>query len=476
MARKEGTHMTTYYLAVDIGASSGRHMLSHMEDGKMVLEEVYRFENGMDIIDGHRYWNTDRLFAEIKNGLKKAKELGKVPVSMGIDTWAVDYVLLDKNDVPCGRTYGYRDSRTNGMDEEVYKIIPETELYARTGIQKQIFNTIYQLMAVKTQEPEVLASAETMLMLPDYFHFLLTGVKKQEYTNATSTQLVNPHTNDWDYELIEKLGYPTKMFLPVTKPGTVVGDFTDEIAAEIGYKCKVVLPATHDTGSAIMALPTQSDDTLYISSGTWSLMGVENKEAVCTPEAQARNFTNEGGYDYRFRFLKNIMGLWMIQQVRHELNDGYSFAELCDMAEAEKEFPTRVDVNDVSFLAPDNMQEAVREYARKTNQQVPETTGQMAAVIYQSLALSYAKTVKEIEELTGKHYEAINIVGGGSKAKYLNELTARATGRKVIAGPGEGTAIGNLMAQMITDGVFRNLKDARACVTVSFDITEEEAC
>ena len=277
MARKEGTHMTTYYLAVDIGASSGRHMLSHMEDGKMVLEEIYRFENGMDIIGGHRYWNTDRLFAEIKNGLKKAKELGKVPVSMGIDTWAVDYVLLDKNDVPCGRTYGYRDSRTTGMDEEVYKIIPETELYARTGIQKQIFNTIYQLMAVKTQEPEVLAAAETMLMLPDYFHFLLTGVKKQEYTNATSTQLVNPHTNDWDYELIEKLGYPTKMFLPVTKPGTVVGEFTDEIAAEIGYKCKVVLPATHDTGSAIMALPTQSDDTLYISSGTWSLMGVENK-------------------------------------------------------------------------------------------------------------------------------------------------------------------------------------------------------
>ena len=183
--------MTTYYLAVDIGASSGRHMLSHMENGKMVLEEIYRFENGMDIIDGHRYWNTDRLFAEIKNGLKKAKELGKVPVSMGIDTWAVDYVLLDKNDVPCGRTYGYRDSRTTGMDEEVYKIIPETELYARTGIQKQIFNTIYQLMAVKTQEPEVLAAAETMLMLPDYFHFLLTGVKKQEYTNATSTQLVN---------------------------------------------------------------------------------------------------------------------------------------------------------------------------------------------------------------------------------------------------------------------------------------------
>ena len=466
--------MTKYYLAVDIGASSGRHMLAHMEDGKMILEEIYRFENGMDVVNGHRYWNTERLFEEIKNGLKKAGEIGKIPVSMGIDTWAVDYVLLDAENKPVGKTYGYRDSRTAGMDEEVYAIISESDLYARTGIQKQIFNTIYQLMAVKKNEPEVLEQAETMLMLPDYFHYLLTGVKMQEYTNATSTQLINPKTCDWDMELIRMLGYPEKIFLPVTKPGTVVGNFTDEIAAEIGYNCRVVLPATHDTGSAIMALPTQSDDTLYISSGTWSLMGVENKEAVCTPEARACNFTNEGGYDYRYRFLKNIMGLWMIQQVRHELGDAYSFAELCDMAEKEKDFPTRVDVNDTSFLAPQSMQEAICVYARENGQPVPETVGQMAAVIYQSLALSYARTVEEIEKLTGVHYDAINIVGGGSKAAYLNSLTAHATGRKVIAGPGEGTAIGNLMAQMITDGVFADLKEARACVTISFDITEVE--
>ncbi len=466
--------MTKYYLAVDIGASSGRHMLAHMEDGKMILEEIYRFENGMDVVNGHRYWNTERLFEEIKNGLKKAGEIDKIPVSMGIDTWAVDYVLLDAENKPVGKTYGYRDSRTAGMDEEVYAIISESDLYARTGIQKQIFNTIYQLMAVKKNEPEVLEQAETMLMLPDYFHYLLTGVKMQEYTNATSTQLINPKTCDWDMELIRMLGYPEKIFLPVTKPGTVVGNFTDEIAAEIGYNCRVVLPATHDTGSAIMALPTQSDDTLYISSGTWSLMGVENKEAVCTPEARACNFTNEGGYDYRYRFLKNIMGLWMIQQVRHELGDAYSFAELCDMAEKEKDFPTRVDVNDTSFLAPQSMQEAICVYARENGQPVPETVGQMAAVIYQSLALSYARPVEEIEKLTGVHYDAINIVGGGSKAAYLNNLTAHATGRKVIAGPGEGTAIGNLMAQMITDGVFADLKEARACVTISFDITEVE--
>ena len=462
--------MSTYYLAVDIGASSGRHMLAHMEDGKMVLEEIYRFENGMDRKDGKLLWNTERLFAEIKNGLKKAKELGKVPVSMGIDTWAVDYVLLDKDDKVLGDTFGYRDHRTEGMDEEVYKLISVEDLYARTGIQKQIFNTVYQLMAVKMQTPGLLEKAEAMLMLPDYFHYLLTGVKMQEYTNATSTQLVNAESGDWDYELIDCLGYPRKIFLPIRMPGTVVGHFTKEIAEEIGYDCEVVLPATHDTGSAIMALPTTSDDTLYISSGTWSLMGVENKKAVCTPEAQARNFTNEGGYDHRFRFLKNIMGLWMIQQVRHELDDVYSFAQLCDMAEAEKDFPSRVDVNDACFLSPANMQEAIREYLRASGQQEPANIGQMAAVIYQSLAESYAATVKEIEDLTGKHYEAINIVGGGSKAMYLNVLTAQKTGRKVIAGPGEGTAIGNLMAQMIRAGVYSDLKDARQNVAASFDI------
>ncbi len=462
--------MSTFYLAVDIGASSGRHMLAHMEGGKMVLEEIYRFENGMDRVDGKLLWNTERLFTEIKNGLKKAKDLGKVPVSMGIDTWAVDYVLLDGEDKVLGDTFGYRDHRTDGMDEEVYRLIPVEDLYARTGIQKQIFNTVYQLMAVKMQTPGLLDQAEAMLMLPDYFHYLLTGVKMQEYTNATSTQLVNAVTGDWDYELIDRLGYPRKIFLPISMPGTVVGHFTKEIAEEIGYDCEVVLPATHDTGSAIMALPTVSDDTLYISSGTWSLMGVENKAAVCTPEAQARNFTNEGGYDHRFRFLKNIMGLWMIQQVRHELNDAYSFAQLCDMAEAEKDFPSRVDVNDVCFLSPASMQGAIRDYLKASGQREPENIGQMATVIYQSLAESYAATVKEIEELTGKHYEAINIVGGGSKAMYLNILTASKCGRKVIAGPGEGTAIGNLMAQMIHAGVYKDLKDARQNVAESFDI------
>ena len=302
--------MERYYLAVDIGASSGRHILAHMEDGKMVLEEVYRFPNGMDNRNGTLCWDVERLFAEIRNGLKKCGELGKIPSTMGIDTWAVDYVLLDKDDRILGQTAGYRDGRTEGMDEEVYKIISPEDLYARTGIQKQIFNTVYQLMAVKKSHPEYLEQAETFLMTPDYFNFLLTGVKKNEYTNATTGQLVDPVTNDWNYELIDKLGYNRNIFLPVSMPGTVVGEFTEEICKEVGFNCTVVLPATHDTGSAVLAVPTNDDDALYISSGTWSLMGIERKEADCSMEAMRANFANEGGYDHRFRFLKNIMGLW----------------------------------------------------------------------------------------------------------------------------------------------------------------------
>lgn len=464
--------MQNYYLAVDIGASSGRHMLAYMQDGKMQLEEVYRFENGMKHVDGKLLWDTGHLFAEIVNGMKRCKELGKVPKSMSIDTWAVDYVLLDEKDEVLGDTYGYRDNRTNGMDEKVYEIIPEKDLYARTGIQKQMFNTIYQLMAVKEKEPELLEQAKTFLMLPDYFQFLLTGNKVSEYTNATSTQLVNPTEKQWDKALIAMLGYPEEIFLPISLPGTEVGDLLPEIAEQVGYNCKVVLGASHDTGSAVMAMPVIDGSGLYISSGTWSLMGVENDRAFCDERSRRANLTNEGGYDYRFRYLKNIMGLWMIQSVRHELNDAYSFAELCDMAEACKDFPSRVDVNDDCFLAPENMMQAIADYCVKTGQSAPQTLGEYATVIYQSLAECYGDTVKELEENTRKYYDAIHIIGGGSNAAYLNQLTANATGRKVYAGPSEATAIGNIMAQMIRDGVFKDLKEARTCVFKSFDVKE----
>ena len=461
--------MERYYLAIDIGASSGRHMLASMKDGKMQLEEVYRFPNGMDDKNGTLCWNVERLFTEIKNGLKKCKEIGKIPVSMAIDTWGVDYVLLDKDDRILGDTVGYRDSRTEGMDEKVYEVIPQDELYARTGIQKQVFNTVYQLMAVKEFHPEYLEQAESILMIPDYFHFLLTGVKKNEYTNATTGQLVSPKTNDWDYEMIDMLGYNSKMFRPVSMPGTVVGEFTEEVQKEVGFNCTVVLPATHDTGSAVLAVPTNDDDAVYISSGTWSLMGIERKEADCSMESMKANFTNEGGYDHRFRYLKNIMGLWMIQSVKKEFAEDLSFAQICEMASKET-IPSIVDCNDDCFLAPKSMIKAVQDFCRGTGQQVPETVGEISSVIYNSLAKCYGDTVKEIEEITGKKYSTIYVVGGGSNAGYLNELTAKYTGKKVSAGPSEATAIGNVIVQMLHDGVFKDLPEARTCVRESFDV------
>ena len=461
--------MEKYYLAVDIGASSGRHMLASMKDGKMQLEEVYRFPNGMDNKNGTLCWDVERLITEIKNGLKKCKEIGKIPVSMGIDTWGVDYVLLDKDDNILGDTVGYRDSRTEGMDEKVYEVIPQDDLYARTGIQKQIFNTIYQLMAVKQSHPEYLEQAETILMIPDYFNFLLTGVKKNEYTEATTGQLISPKTNDWDYEMIDMLGYNSRMFLPVSMPGTVVGDFTEEVQKEVGFNCTVVLPATHDTGSAVLAVPTNDDDAVYISSGTWSLMGIERKEADCSMESMKANFTNEGGYDHRFRYLKNIMGLWMIQSVKKEFTEDLSFAEICEMASKET-ISSIVDCNDDCFLAPKSMIDAVQKFCRDTDQQVPETVGEISSVIYNSLAKCYGDTVEEIEAITGKKYSTIYVVGGGSNAGYLNELTAKYTGRKVSAGPSEATAIGNIIVQMLHDGVFASLPEARTCVKESFDV------
>lgn len=460
---------TKYYLAVDIGASSGRHMLAHLEDGKIVLEEIYRFSNEMIDRKGYKVWNVRRLFQEILSGMKKCAELGKIPYSMGIDTWAVDYVLLDENDRRIGETVAYRDKRTYGMDEEVYKLITEEQLYLRTGIQKQIFNTIYQLMALKKTEPGQLEQAETFLMVPDYFNFLLTGRKVQEYTNATTTQLVNPATKDWDDELIEKLGIKRNIFQEIKMAGCEVGALEQEIQKQVGFNCKVILPPTHDTASAVVAVPSRKEETLYISSGTWSLMGTERLQAVCSKESMLHNFTNEGGYGYRYRFLKNIMGLWMIQSVRKELVPDMSFAEICELAEKEK-ITSLVDVNDERFLAPESMVEEVRSACWETLQQVPKTIGEIAAVIYNSLANCYAMAAKEIEIITGQKYQELHIVGGGANADFLNKLTAKYTGKTVLARPTEATALGNISVQMITAGEFADLKEARECIYHSFEI------
>lgn len=460
---------TKYYLAVDIGASSGRHMLAHLEDGKIVLEEIYRFSNEMIDRKGYKVWNVRRLFQEILSGMKKCAELGKIPYSMGIDTWAVDYVLLDENDRRIGETVAYRDKRTYGMDEEVYKLITEEQLYLRTGIQKQIFNTIYQLMALKKTEPGQLERAETFLMVPDYFNFLLTGRKVQEYTNATTTQLVNPATKDWDDELLEKLGIKRNIFQEIKMAGCEVGELEQEIPKQVGFNCKVILPPTHDTASAVVAVPSRKEETLYISSGTWSLMGTERLQADCSKESMLHNFTNEGGYGYRYRFLKNIMGLWMIQSVRKELVPDMSFAEICELAEKEK-ITSLVDVNDERFLAPESMVEEVRSACWETLQQVPKTIGEIAAVIYNSLANCYAMAAKEIEIITGQKYQELHIVGGGANADFLNKLTAKYTGKTVLAGPTEATALGNISVQMITAGEFADLKEARECIYHSFEI------
>ncbi|MBO5999453.1 MAG: rhamnulokinase, partial [Lachnospiraceae bacterium] len=321
-----------YYLAVDIGASSGRHILGYAEDGRIITEEIYRFENGAVKQNGHLVWDMDRLFDEVVNGMKVCAAQGRIPVSMGIDTWGVDYVLLDQDGNRTAPCYSYRDSRTEGMDAEVRKLISDDELYRKTGTQKAIFNTIYQLTAAKLQEPESLENAHILLQVPDYLHYLLTGTALQEYTNATTTQLADPVTKQWNYELISLLGLPERLFGPLSMPGTQVGRLKKEIADIVGFDCTVIQPATHDTASAVMSVPVSQEedsaaDILYISSGTWSLLGCELPEAELGPKAQAANFTNEGGYDHRFRFLKNIMGLWMIQSIRRELN-GVEYVEV----------------------------------------------------------------------------------------------------------------------------------------------------
>ncbi|MBP5600313.1 MAG: rhamnulokinase [Lachnospiraceae bacterium] len=461
--------MSDYYLGIDIGASSGRHILSWLEEGKLKMEEVYRFKNFMDDSYNEATWDVDRLFEEIINGLKKCKEIGKIPKCVGIDTWGVDFVLLDEKDKRIGNAVCYRDKRTNGMDKEVYKYISEDDLYKRTGIQKQLFNTIYQLMALKVRKPGELNKADSMLMMPDYFNFLLSGVKKQEYTNATTGQLVNPDTKDWDYELIKLLGYPEKIFKEIVTPGTFIGNFKEDIKKEVGFSSKVIAVASHDTASAVVSVPSLTDKHVYISSGTWSLMGTVLDNANCSSIAKKGNFTNEGGFNYKFRFLKNIMGLWMIQSVRNEIAPNLSFDEICKRAE-ECDIDSLVDANDQRFLAPKSMTLEVTDACKESGQREPEDIYELARVIYRSLAKCYADTIKEIEEITGVTYDAINIVGGGSNADFLNKLTKEETGKDVYAGPTEATAIGNIVVSMISQGDIKDIMEAKKLIFDSFEI------
>lgn len=464
-----------YYLAVDIGASSGRHLLCHIENNKICIEEIYRFKNGFTDKNGVLCWNVDELYKNILEGLKACKKLSKLPLSMGIDTWGVDFLLLDKENKIIGDSVSYRDSRTAGMKTVCEKIISQNELYSKAGLQYQPFNTIYQLLYLKEQKGGELEKAESFLMIPDYFNFLLTGKKSNEYTNSTTTNLVNAAKKDWDRDLIKKLGLPEKIFGKISPAGTVLGKLSDAVKAEVGFDTTVVLPATHDTGSAFLSVPANGDDSVFISSGTWSLMGKEIMKPITTEESRQLNFTNEGGYKYRYRYLKNIMGLWMIQNIKKENGDRYSFADLEKAARETKNFTSVVDVNDEAFLAPKSMTKAVEDYCARSGQKVPETIGELMCCVYASLAKCYGDTLLEIEKMTGKKYKEINIVGGGSKDGYLCTLTSKRTGLPVFAGPTEGTAIGNLGVQMIVGGEIKDINTLRSMIRESFEVKKFES-
>ena len=469
--------MQPCFLAVDIGASSGRHIVGTVQDGKITLQEVYRFENGVRRENGHLCWNIDALTAEVVNGLKAAHDAGYTPATIGIDTWAVDFVLLDADGQRIGDAVAYRDERTEGVRETLERDYGLTfaEHYARTGIQYQKFNTVYQLMALKQEHPDQLAAAKMFLMVPDYLNYLLCGVAANEYTNASTTALVGADSKDWDDAMIAMLGLPRDIFQSIKTAGTVLGHLTPEMQAKVGFDAEVILPATHDTGSAFLAVPARDEFAAYLSSGTWSLLGVENAAAITSADSCAVNFTNEGGYEYRYRYLKNIMGLWMIQSVRRELGEQNgtrpSFPELI-AASLAADFASCVDPNDSRFLAPTSMIAEVKAACADTHQPMPQTTGEVMQCIYNSLTQDYRRAIETLQALTGKTYTSLNIVGGGSQDGYLNQLTANATGLPVFAGPTEGTALGNLMVQFIHAGVFADLTEARAAIKRSFEIKE----
>ncbi|MEF9877912.1 MAG: rhamnulokinase family protein [Clostridia bacterium] len=462
--------MKTYALAIDLGASGGRHMLGSVQEGKLVLEEVYRFSNGMIEKNGHLCWNTEELFAHILAGMKACAALGKLPSSVGVDTWGVDFVLLDKQGERIGDCVAYRDQRTQGMDARLEQVMSYEELYQKTGIAKQSYNTLYQLMAVPHEEME---QAERLLFMPDYFHYMLSGVAANEYTIASTSALLNAQARTWDAEVLKAAEIPMRLFDEKPKaPGTVLGNLRPEVAQEIGYDCRVILPASHDTGSAFMAVPARDEHAVYLSSGTWSLLGVESELPVTTRQSLLAGFTNEGGYGGKIRYLQNIMGMWILQSIRHELNDRYSFAEMAELALEGTSYQGTFDVTDNRFLAPKSMIDEIKAALTDAKQPLPQNTQELLCCVNQSLAKCYAAAVAKLQTLTGNRYTSLNIVGGGSQNQVLNAWTAKATHLPVYAGPSEGSALGNVMAQLIALGSLQDLKAARAMIDRSFPIAQ----
>ncbi|PWU68730.1 rhamnulokinase [Gracilibacillus dipsosauri] len=455
-------------LAVDIGASSGRVIAGYLANGKLKLDEIHRFDNGMEMKNGHLCWDIDGLYQELVIGLRKSVQKNYQPTTIGIDTWAVDFVLLDKEKNRITDFVAYRDHRTDGVMDDILKILDRRKLYQQTGIQFQPFNTIYQLYAFKKENPELMEKAKHFLMIPDYLNYLLTGTLSNEYTNATSTQLLSANSKTWNQSIAEALDIPLELFLEPKMPMQTLGYLKPELQKDIGFDVKVVLPGTHDTASAVVAVP--NDESIYISSGTWSLIGVEHDTPITSEQAMRYNFTNEGGVYENIRFLKNIMGMWMIQEVKKELKDQYSFQEFVDLAYQLKAFDSIVDVNDERFLSPKSMIHSIQTFCQETNQAIPHSPAELAVCIFNSLVKSYQQAVKEIEEMTGKKYASINIIGGGSKNQYMNEQLAKATGKAVYTGPTEATAIGNLIAQMHTTGEIDSRETSKLMINRSFEI------
>ena len=460
-------------LAFDFGASSGRAIIGKFENGKIELEEVHRFSNDPVSVGGTTYWDVLRLFYEIKQGIIKAKQAGGFD-SIGIDTWGVDFGLLDEFGCLLENPIHYRDKRTVGMIEEAEKYISKREMYDITGIQFMELNTVFQLLALKKERPHILERADKMLFMPDLFAYMLTGEKNTEYSIATTSQMIDLEKNSWSEKLLSKLGISTDIFAPIVKSGTKVGYLSKEICEECGVESvPVIAVCEHDTQSAISAVPCPDGEFAFISSGTWSLFGTELDKPVVNDTTYEINVTNEGGYDFSTGFLKNIIGLWLIQESRRQwAREGvnYSYADLEKLALEAEPFKCFIDPDAPEFVPHGNLPERVREYCRKTNQPVPETVGEIMRCIYESLAMKYRETFDKIKECTGKSYNVLHVIGGGTKDTLLCQLTANSCGCEVKAGPIEATVLGNLAVQLISHGEIKDIKEAREIIASSENV------
>lgn len=469
---------TARFLTFDLGAESGRALLGVVASGAISLQEVHRFPNEPQRILNRFHWDTVRLFAEIQKGLSRCvKELPGELHGIGVDTWGVDFALLDRNDDVLGLPYHYRDARTDGMMEQVFAIVPRDEVYRRTGIQFMQLNSLYQLMAMKVSASPLLEVARSFLMTPDLINFWLTGVKVNEFTNATTTQFYDPVAGTWARDLLERLEIPTHFLGEIVEPGTRLGPLHQTVRDQTGAgPVPVIAPATHDTGSAVAAVPAQGDGGwAYVSCGTWSLVGVEWPSPVINDQTLASNLTNEGGVGRTFRLLRNVMGLWLLQQSRAvwaRAGQTYEYAQLTKMAEEAPAFSALIDPDDPGFLKPADMVEAIRAYCVRTGQRPPEGVSGTVRAIIEGLALKYRWVIERLETVTGKPIETIHIIGGGSQNTLLCQATADATGKRVLAGPVEATALGNIMVQALASGVVGSIQEGRRLIGSSFPLTE----